>query len=279
MSLGKISTRFADIESICDRDAIDSYLNSPLVSFEEAIVPINNLVPGIAQYAATAKLLSTAPADSLTEEESAAIYLYTMDSPLYGKLNSVMRSTHINHLKPYFLYLKLFCTALRKLPSEKATVWRGIRANISSTYVKGNYIVWHSPSSGSTDASVVTNFLDKNSKCTLFQIDCRYGRSISKYSAFPTENEILLMPGTKLLVRNNPLQFNGFQLVQLEETVNPNLKKMLTVLPNIIKSTAITKVTLNSAEVKLTTETLNPKVVLPAIKTATVEQVKNDNCE
>jgi hypothetical protein len=274
-----MAKRFADIESISEREAINDYLQSPLVSLKEATVPIGNLVPDIMQYATTAKLLCAASVDSLTEEESAAIYLYTMGSPFYEKLNTAMRSIHMNHVKPYFLYLKLFYTALGKLPCKKTTVWRGIRANVSSTYVEGKHVIWHSASSSSTDASVVTSFLDKNYQCTLFQIDCQYGKSISKYSAFPSENEILLIPGTKLLVRHKPFEFNGFQLVQLEETLNPNMKKTLIIPPSTNKSITSTKLLSKSAQLKPTPATVNPIPVFPVIKIAKAEEAKSDNCE
>jgi hypothetical protein len=277
--VGKMTIRFADVESLNQREVIDDYLRLPLVSLEEAMVPISLLIPNISQYTINAKLASSVLNNNLTEDESAAIYLYTMDSVFYGKLNSAMRSNKASHVEPYFLYLKLFYTALGKLPCQRELVWGGIRSNVSSTYIKGKFVIWHSASSSSLDGSAVTNFLDKNAQCTLFQIECRHGKSISKHSAFPSESEIILMPGTKLLVKNKPLSFNGFQLVQLEEMPNPNLKKILPVLPLIKRSIINDKQTSKPAKPKVTPRTLNPVSVLPGIKSATTDDLKINNCE
>jgi hypothetical protein len=274
-----MAARFADIESINQHEVIDDYLQSPLVSLEEAMKPISHLVPGVENYAKDAKLASSTPADNLTPDESAAIYLYTMASIFYKKLNSAMRSTHMNQVKPYFLYLKLFYTALGKLPCKKATVWRGICGSVSSAYVKGKHVIWHSPSSSSIDASVVKTFLGNSSQFTLFQITCRHGKSISKHSAFPSENEILLLPGTKLLVEHQPFDHFGFQIIQLEEMYNPNVRKILPILPNIKKLTLAKKKLLEPAKLELAPGALSPIPVLPAIKQTKLEEVKLDNCE
>ncbi len=71
------------------------------------------------------------PSDGLTQDESGAIYLYTMqfhDEPsLYILLNKSLRAENREQLKPWFPFLKLFVTALHKLPSQNKTVWRGVR--------------------------------------------------------------------------------------------------------------------------------------------------------
>lgn len=274
-----MTVRFADIEPMNEREVIDHYLQYSLVSLEEAVVPICDLVSNITEYVTTAKLMFLSPVENLNQDESAAIYLYTMASPFHGKLNSAMRSTHINRVKPYFLYLKLFYTALGKLPCKRKIVWRGICVNVSSDYQKGKCIVWHSVSSSSIDASVVTNFLEKNSQCTLFQIQSRHGKLINKHSAFPSENEIVFVPGTKLLVTNKPLDFNGFQLIQLEEMHNPNLKKILPILPMIKKSIINDEKTSKSHQPKLFPATIKSIPILPAIESTTTEEVKMNKCE
>ncbi|CAF1622503.1 unnamed protein product, partial [Didymodactylos carnosus] len=81
--------------------------------------------------------------DGLTEDESAAIYLYTMEwesgaPSLYHLLNETLREkTGRQQLEPWFLYLKLFLTALLKLPSKQQTIWRGVRKDLSKQYQIG----------------------------------------------------------------------------------------------------------------------------------------------
>ena len=49
---------------------------------------------------------------------------------LYRILNQALRDENRDTLKIWFSYLKLFQTALDKLPKVKEGVWRGIRLNI-----------------------------------------------------------------------------------------------------------------------------------------------------
>jgi hypothetical protein len=46
---------------------------------------------------------------------------------LYATLNRALRGVNHQELKPWFRYLKLFLTALFKLPSIEGVVWRGVR--------------------------------------------------------------------------------------------------------------------------------------------------------
>jgi hypothetical protein len=74
------------------------------------------------------------PTDDLTQQESAAIHLYTMQfdggPSLYEILNQSLRAENRQELKPWFLFLKLFLTALYKLPSQNKTIWRGVRIKV-----------------------------------------------------------------------------------------------------------------------------------------------------
>ena len=59
---------------------------------------------------------SQRPMDRLTPDESAAIRLYTMETPLYRRLNDALRNGNLDIIKCFFPYLKLFYTAVFKLP-------------------------------------------------------------------------------------------------------------------------------------------------------------------
>jgi hypothetical protein len=56
---------------------------------------------------------------------------------------------------------------------------------------------------------------------TLFVIDAIYAKDISTFSAIPDEQEVVLMPGTRVRHRYNSLNFiNRLFVLHLEE-VNP----------------------------------------------------------
>jgi hypothetical protein len=116
----------------------------------------------------------------------------------------------------------LFITALLELPSTKKTIWRGVSGNVSTVFDDGDVLIWWSVNSCSPDISVVKQYLDNSS--TLFAIDVNHGKNISKYSTFQTEQEIVLMPGTRVRAKAHSLNFEGlFFLVHLEEETSQRL--------------------------------------------------------
>ena len=122
---------------------IAGYERNPLVSLEEACKPIHQYVPDLPSYVRIAKQNSIHPANGLSPDESAAIQLYTIEWPngLYRALNNTLRGLDRRALLPWFLYLKLFITALFKLPSMHAVVWRGVPEDLSRQFVVVSKIV------------------------------------------------------------------------------------------------------------------------------------------
>jgi hypothetical protein len=155
-----------------------------------------------------------------------------METDLYLKLKNALRMDMIEKVKPWFLYLKLLYTALNKLPSTKADIWRGIKGNVKSQYTKNTHLIWHGVTSTSLDLEAVNRFLPDQANCTVFFIQCQYGKSVANHSAFPEEQEIILMPDTKLVVKGSLMKF-PLNIVQLEEQINPNAYNNLATLPEI----------------------------------------------
>ncbi|CAF1493353.1 unnamed protein product, partial [Didymodactylos carnosus] len=129
----KASVRYCDIQLTEKKlPAVYGYLNSPLVSLEIATEPILHLVDNLKRFVNIAKQHCTRATSSdagLTHDESAAIYLYTMemgDSSFYRILNKALRSENRPALKPWFYYLKLLDNALNKLKPQKIVTWRGM---------------------------------------------------------------------------------------------------------------------------------------------------------
>lgn len=101
---------------------IISYRYVTVTSLEDACEPIKHLLDNTLQRNITiAKMNSTQPEDQLTQDESAAIHLYTMEwdvheNSLYMLLNQTLRLADRRKLQPWFKYLKLLLTAYFKLP-------------------------------------------------------------------------------------------------------------------------------------------------------------------
>ena len=168
---------------------IAGYEEMPLVSLEEAVEKLVRFLPLVKTYAYVAKERCKNPADGLTQDESAAIMLYTMgwvplDKCLYVVLNATLRSKDREKLTPWFLYLRLFLNALFRLPSISRTVFRGVRLDMSEKYVKGNTIVWWGFSSCTIVMDVLQSqlFLGKTGARTMFTIECLNGKDIHNHS-------------------------------------------------------------------------------------------------
>ncbi|CAF0904311.1 unnamed protein product [Adineta steineri] len=199
-----------------NRSPIFGYEDPSILTLEEAMEKLIPLIPDVLTYVMTAKRKYYRHSGLLMPDESAAIYLYSMPSSFYSCLNKALRAENRHALKPWFAYLKLFMTALKKLPSIKAVVWKGIYGDVSSVFDNNNIDIWWSVNSTSMDLKIVQPFLDERS--TLFAIEAMHGKDISKFSACPEEREVILMPGTCVRAKTEILNFKDFLFViHLEE--------------------------------------------------------------
>jgi len=202
-----------------NRSPISGYEDSPVLTLEEAVEKIIPLVSHVRGYVETAKKKYNRHSDILTRDESAAVYLYSMPTPFFSRLNETLRIENRHALKPWFAFLKLFITALEKLPSARKTVWRGVFGDVSSIVADGDVHIWWSVNSCSMDLKIVQPFV--GDKGTLFAIDAIHGKDITTFSANPEEQEIILMPGTRVRARCESLNFiDRLFVVHLEEA-NP----------------------------------------------------------
>ncbi|CAF1481807.1 unnamed protein product [Rotaria sordida] len=208
---------------------IKGYQDKPLVTLTAAIEPVSSFFNEIEDNVMVALHNCQNSANGLNQEESASIHLYTMQfdggPSLYHVLNQSLRAENREDLKPWFLYLKLFLTALHKLPSQTETVWRGIRdVDLSSKYKTGMKFAWWGVSSCTTHIEVLekSQFLGKHGQRTLFSIQCINGKSIAAYSYFKdTEKEIILMPGSYFEVMGQLNPAPELHIIQLKEIIPP----------------------------------------------------------
>ncbi|CAF1319161.1 unnamed protein product [Didymodactylos carnosus] len=223
---------------------IEGYQNVDLVPLEEAIEPLIHLVADIRRKAWVAKETCQTPfPDDLSHDESAAIILYTMEwSPhdrcLYVVLNEALRSRNrLQRLPPWFLYLKLFLTALIKLPSERRVIWRGVKMDLSQQYLTESTLVWWGFSSCTTTLEVLKSeqFLGETGTRTLFNIESSNGKLIQPHSYIQSEDEILLLPGTQFKVVGKLQPAPGLHIIHLKEVQPPfTLLEPPSVVPSTI---------------------------------------------
>ncbi|CAF3947335.1 unnamed protein product [Rotaria sp. Silwood1] len=218
--------RFTDVEIPAKRlPHIFGYLDGPLLGLKETLQPLFGRIKYLDEAVKTARKNCHFPSEhDLTRDESATLYLYTMewgDNSLYKVLNEALRSKHRTRVTSWFPFLKLFHTAIQKLPNVQKNLWRGIKRDFTNKYKKDDVITWWSISSCSPDVDVIKEFLTGNS--TLFLIEAVQGKDISIYSSYPLEKEVLLCPATRLHVLSNALERSSLHLVHLKEICDENL--------------------------------------------------------
>jgi hypothetical protein len=204
---------------------VGAYWSVELVSLEEALKPVEESINELDRSVNTAKKHCNFPSEhGLTLDESAALYLYTMESDknsFYKVLNEALRSDNRPAIKPWFPFLKLFDIALSKLPTVKENIWRGVSGDISRQFKKDEILTWWSISSCTKSLDVIEEFLGSDANSTLFMIESVNGKDVSKYTAFPNENEVIMGVGTELRVKSNTLNHHGgLNVVHLVELSN-----------------------------------------------------------
>ncbi|CAF3393125.1 unnamed protein product [Rotaria sp. Silwood2] len=147
-------------------------------------------------------------------------------------------------LPPWFKFLKLFLTALSKLPSTgHRFIYRGVKLDLRQKYTEGTRIVWWGFSSCTTTVGVLESdaFFGKSGTRTLFVIECDTGKDIRQHSFYQKEDEILLLPGREFEIVSSMDMGNKLSMIQLKEIIPrfPNIASITSSKHTAISSTTI----------------------------------------
>ncbi|CAF2645522.1 unnamed protein product [Rotaria sp. Silwood2] len=118
--------------------------------------------------------------------------------------------------------MRLFLSALFRLPPLPKIAYRGVKLNLNKRYVEGKTIVWWGFSSCTTAVSILKSeeFLGTTGDTTMFTLQCQSARDIRKHSYFPAKDEVLLIADAQFKVMGC-LDQGNLHIVQLEETCPP----------------------------------------------------------
>eukprot|EP00729_Bicosta_minor_P024848 gene24848-30236_t len=175
---------------------------------------IDGIIFGAIKF--TEKLDKKGDLGELTQDMAAAIYVYTCESPFYKQLNTLLRDEDRTALQPFFPYLRLLLTALRRLPKIERNVYRGVGLDLQDQYPEGETVVWWALSSTTKTMKVLKDFLGESGKRTIFIVEVKSARDIMKYSWKTTEDELILLPGTVFKV-TSVLPQGDLTMVNMEE--------------------------------------------------------------
>ena len=160
---------------------------------------------------------------ALTADHIAAIHLYTQACDFYSTLNACLRDRDRVRIKPFFSYLRLLLDGLRQLPARTRVVYRGVKLDLSAKFRKGDEPVWWSVTSTSTTMEVLQSdlFCGQEGPRTVFVVEAAHARDIAAFSAFASEEELILLPGAQLKVKAVVPMGGGLHMVQMDEVDEP----------------------------------------------------------
>jgi hypothetical protein len=222
-----LTTTDVNIDTETDLGPIVGYAKEPLLPLVKACAPLASIIHNLWFYVQLA-LHETPeePSNGLTIDESASIRLYTIEwqrphRSLYSMLNDTLKTVDRNDLRPYFKYLKLFLTALAKLPCiPSQTVWRGVTEDLRMDFPPGNLVTWWAFSSCTRTMAVLDDmYLGHRGPRTLFSVEAINGRTISAHSHFVNEDEILLLPGTHMVVQSRLNPAPDLYIIHLKQAI------------------------------------------------------------
>ncbi|CAF1257269.1 unnamed protein product [Rotaria sordida] len=220
------------IHNNCDRpditlQSISGYEKLEPVPLETAVEPIQSLFSDLPHDVSIAKDATKRPTDGLTPDESAAIYLYTLDikpRSLYLVLNEILFHRDRQKLKPWLPYLRLFFNGLFKIPSyTMKIIWHGVKADLHTKYETRKCYIWWGITSCAQSIDVLRHpaYLGETGVRTVFSIECLHGRPIKTHSCYQRDEEILLLPGTYFEVLSNVNTGHGLHVIRLRELPPP----------------------------------------------------------
>ncbi|CAM4751817.1 unnamed protein product [Rotaria magnacalcarata] len=221
-------TRFLDVYNEPTKkilSPIRNYENSPLVSLEESVSKLEHFIKDLKIDVWVAKQNSEEEVgnDHLKHDERASIHLYTMCPSVPRLLNEALRIDNRECLLPWFIFFRLFLTALWKLKSVQCTVWRGMKGNYGADLRKGQKFFWWGFSSCTLSRKVFEKeqFLGNYGVGTLFKIECTHGKNITNYSYYENEEEVLLLPCSYFEVLNIGLEENDMCIIHVKQLPPP----------------------------------------------------------
>jgi uracil DNA glycosylase len=158
----------------------------------------------------------------LTSDEMGAVYLYTTNC-LYRRLNEALRHPNRGKCKVYFEYLRVFLEAYRKMKPKPRSIYRGIHKDLSGQYKAGSMVTWWPVSSCTPNIGVAKAFGGGSIGGTLFHVKAKTAVPIMHLSAYKSEEEYVLAPGTILKVEKVEKKPNEAVQIYLEEVEGKRL--------------------------------------------------------
>jgi len=229
--------RFLDTANVSDSKTLLPLMGfdqTPQVSFAEACKPLMFIVElgrmMTLCIAMVRKRKASGEIDlNFPEDLACMLSLYSASwtvaaQSFYHMMNGALRTEDRSQVKPWYSALCLMCTAVKALQPVTGILYRGVRGNLASKYQKGDRVVWWAWSSCTAELNVLENedFLGQTGERTLFEIRDAVGFDIQQFSWYKKEAEVLLPPGTEVVVTGSLNAAPGLTIIQLQMVQTDN---------------------------------------------------------
>uniref|UniRef100_A0A7S1AQU8 NAD(P)(+)--arginine ADP-ribosyltransferase n=1 Tax=Noctiluca scintillans TaxID=2966 RepID=A0A7S1AQU8_NOCSC len=152
--------------------------------------------------------------------QRAVVRMYTEETPLYHLMNKALRQDHLKSLQYFSAFIREFRNVflVHDAHGDETSIvkpfsgllWRGVHFDDAEKKLKeykvGATFVWRAFTSMTTDRSVAESFgnITFQVRCCPQEADFRHGlfvpASISEFSDFPSENEVICPPNTEFKI-------------------------------------------------------------------------------
>ena len=184
---------------------ISGYEKEPLVSLEESLEPFDGRIQHLDGQIKQAKSHCHYPSEHhLTDDESAAIYLYSMrgdTNSVHEHLQRAWNTGDRSQMRPWFRYLRLLRSGLNKLPNTRGEVWQGTAydPNLAHTLQSDSLPLYTSMGSSSTSLTDLKHDLNAKSGPRMILVGYKSidGKDVTGYTE-SNSKEVFLWPGMKL---------------------------------------------------------------------------------
>ena len=206
------------------------YMKHPSLSLERALASDLYCIDQLEDLIKLAKSSHRISATSkLTEDESAAICFYTIERSEQSVHFILNRAVYLGDyclLKPWFGFLNLFHSALEKVPTIAGIIWRGIAADLVQYLQDNDEITWSTFSSCSFSCTMIRGILDESS--VLCSINAVNGKSIRDFAYNSSQDEVLLLPGTRLRVKSKKIDRPTNKLILFLDEISDSKPRIST---------------------------------------------------
>jgi hypothetical protein len=195
---------------------IKGYQNELITSLEEALAHFKHELPWLSEQIEEAKIKRHYPSDhGLTQDESAAIYLYSMrdEDNIYKYLATAWSTWDRSQMEPWFKYLNLLKSALDKIPNVKTEIWQQVTSDEKLKKILPTDSLYTCMGSCLPSRKEFKDHLNEKPVSTMIFIGYESvdGKDVTAYTQHNTK-EIIMWPGVKITKVEDDYGFGSFTI-------------------------------------------------------------------